>query len=504
MQATIHVDTHHHVGVIDRRIFGGFLEHLGRAVYEGVFDPGNEHGLSDANGFRTDVLAALKPLGMPVIRYPGGNYVSCHDWQDGIGPRADRPARPDFAWRSVETNQFGTDEFMDWCRALGTTPMMAVNLGTAGAAQAAQLLEYCNLPAGTAWADRRKANGHAEPYGVKLWCLGNEMDGDWQAGHVPADVYAQRARQAAGLMKGLDPSIQTIACGSSDRSLATYLQWDRQVLEHCWDYVDYISAHRYSRNDRQDSGWFLAEGVEIDRILQDYAGLLSYVRGVKRSSRQVYLSFDEWNVWYRARGGAHENGRWQRAPHLLEEAYNLEDALVCAQYLNAFIRRADVVKVACIAQIVNVIAPVMTRPEGLLLQTIYHPMALFSQHLPVGAVSLVPALTGPTYRAGERGVVPMLDASAGYDPGTGTAVAFLVNRGVGTPLTVDLHLDDRTVEEALRVEVLGGADVKLGNTWEQPDQVRPVPGRATLEQGAARVTVPGAGLAVITMATRPR
>ncbi len=263
--ATIALNLEHHAGEIDRRIFSGFLEHIGRAVYEGVYDPGNP--LSDEQGLRRDVLQALKPMNMPLVRYPGGNFVSCYDWRDGIGPRETRPARPEFAWKSVEANTFGTDEFMDFARTLGCEAMMAVNLGTGGAMEAAALLEYCNLPPETSWADRRAANGHPEPYGVKTWCLGNEMDGPWQAGHVPAEVYAQRADQAGKMMKGLDSSIELVACGSSGRGMHTYMEWDRKVLEYCWDGVDFISAHRYSNNNRNDTAWYLGEGVEIDRII---------------------------------------------------------------------------------------------------------------------------------------------------------------------------------------------------------------------------------------------
>jgi len=244
-QARLHLDTQHHVGPIDPRVFGGFLEHLGRSVYEGVYDPASPH--SDERGFRRDVIEALRPLKMPVMRYPGGNFVSCYEWRDGIGPHAGRPRRLDYAWRSIETNQFGTDGFMAWCHEAGTAPMMAVNLGTAGTADAAALLEYCNLPAGSYWADRRRDNGRATPYGAKLWCLGNEMDGAWQAGHVPAAVYAQRANQAGAMMKGLDPTIETVVCGSSGMTMETYIEWDRTVLEYCWKDVDYISAHTLQR-----------------------------------------------------------------------------------------------------------------------------------------------------------------------------------------------------------------------------------------------------------------
>ncbi len=497
MHATIHLDTQHHVGPIDRRIFGGFLEHLGRAVYGGVYDPGNP--LSDARGFRRDVLEALRPLGMPVMRYPGGNFVSCYDWTDGIGPKAGRPRRPDFAWKSVETNQFGTDEFMAWCAELGTAPMMAVNLGTGTPERAAHLLEYCNLPGGTSWANRRAANGHPAPYGVKLWCLGNEMDGPWQAGHVPAEVYGRQARMASALMKGLDPTIETVACGSSGRGMGSYLEWDRTVLEIGWDTVDFISAHRYSGNWGGDSASFLAEGVEIDRILADYAGLLAYVRGLKRSPKQVHLSFDEWNVWYRARS---DNGDWTEAPHLLEEQYNLEDALVCAQYLMAFLRRADLVKCACLAQIVNVIAPVLTRPDGLLLQTIYYPFLAIAHN--AAGVSLTPVIDSPTYDTKTYGDVPMLDAAATYDAETETVALFLVNRDQGQELTVEIDLADMAVTDVLGVDALTG-DMHAANTWEHPAAIQPAPAWGVItEGGRLRVTVPAPGFAAARVAVAKR
>jgi alpha-N-arabinofuranosidase len=493
VQANVHLDTQNQAGPIDRRVFGGFLEHMGRAVYEGIYDPGSVR--SDERGFRRDVLEALRPLAMPVMRYPGGNFVSCYDWRDGIGPRESRPRRPDYAWRSIETNQFGVDEFIAWAADLGAQPMLAVNLGTAGTTDAAQLLEYCNLSGGIYWADQRRRNGHAEPYGVKLWCLGNEMDGPWQAGHVPAPVYAQRAQQAALVMKGLDPTIETVLCGSSGRSLDTYMEWDRTALEYCWDHVDYISAHRYSENRRGDSAWFLAEGVEIDRILDDYAALLNYVRAVKKSDKRVYLSFDEWNVWYKAMA---MDGAWSQAPHLIEEHYNLEDALVCAQYLTSFLRHADIVKMACLAQIVNVIAPILTRPDGLLIQSIYHPFHLFAQH--AQGLSLRPAVSSPTYPAGQRGEAPVLDAAASYDPDAGAATVFLVNRNLAEQLWVTVDVADRRIAHIDGVDVFGGSDVKAANTWEAPDVLVPFRGEAVrCDDGTARVRVPSPGLAVVRM-----
>ncbi|HEU4582630.1 MAG TPA: alpha-L-arabinofuranosidase C-terminal domain-containing protein [Polyangiaceae bacterium] len=498
--ARLTLNTGFHVGPIDQRIFGGFLEHLGRAVYGGVYDPKSPR--SDERGFRRDVLEALRRMRMPLVRYPGGNYVSAYDWKDTVGPRAARPRRPDYAWQSVESNQFGIGEFMTWCEALGTSPFLAVNLGTGDAASAGQLVEYCNLPSGTFYSDLRVQHGQASPYAVKLWGLGNELDGPWQAGHVPAEVYARRAFQASFLMKQLDSNIETVAAGSSGRGMPTYLAWDREVLETCWDTIDYISAHRYSSNAAKDSAAYLAEGVEIDRILADYAAVIGYVRGLKRSNKRVYLAFDEWNVWYRARHGEHTRGAWREAPPLLEEVYNLEDALVCAQYLTAFLRRADLVKIACLAQIVNVIAPVLTKRDALLLQSIYHPFVLFAGA--AQGLSLTPRVEAPEYSAGTRGSVPVLDAAAAFDPESGLVSAFLVHRERERPLTVELRFDDRRVMGKASAVVLGGGAVQLQNDWDTPDRIQPRDARVDQADMACRVEVPAPGLAVVQIPTVPR
>ena len=497
MQATLTLDTQFHVGDIDPRIFSGFLEHLGRAVYEGIYDPGNP--LSDSNGFREDVLEALRKMRMPLMRYPGGNFVSAYDWTDGIGPREKRPKRPEFAWKSIESNAFGTDEFMAWCKEAQTAPMMAVNLGTKGPTEAGALLEYCNFPTGTYWADKRAANGHKDPYGVKVWCLGNEMDGPWQAGHVPAEEYARRADQAGKLMRGLDPTVELVACGSSARGMSTYMSYDRITLEYCWDTVHYVSAHRYSQNHRDDTAWYLAEGVEIERVIEDYAGLFAYVRGLKRASKQMYLSFDEWNVWYKAK---EMDGKWTEAPHLIEEVYNLEDALVCAQYLNAFIRRADVVKIACIAQIVNIIAPLLTKADGLLVQSIYYPFLLMAEA--TRGESLRPVLNGPTYQAGERGETPLLDVSACLAE-DGTLAVFIVNRSQTEAVPLNIQLTDAIVTQVLGVDVLAGTDPKAANSWENPNAIAPQSGSAQqTETGGITLSLPAPSFVSLRAATKPR
>jgi alpha-N-arabinofuranosidase len=377
--------------------------------------------------------------------------------------------------------------------------MMAVNLGTLGPAEAAALVEYCNLNTDTRWAQARRDNGSPEPHAVKMWCLGNEMDGPWQAGHMPAEQYALKARNAARLMRGLDPSIELIAAGSSGRQMETYLEWDRTVLETCWDDIEFISAHRYSSNAANNTPEFLAEGVVIDSILDDYAGLIAYVKGVKQSDHDVHVSFDEWNVWYKERGGVAQDGKWDTSPALLEEVYNLEDALVCAQYMNSFIRRADVVKVACLAQLVNVIAAVLTRTDGMLKQSIYYPFALYSKH--ATGISLTPAVHGDTYDAGERSEVEFIDASASFDEASGELALFIVNRSVDQDSTVTIDLSDRTITGAGTVQILTGDHPKLANTWEQPENVVPSTGTSQLENGVLTIDVPKLGMAVVSGVT---
>ncbi len=496
MESTITAASDFHNGPVDPRIFGGFAEHLGRCVYEGMYDPGNP--LSDEEGFRKDVLDALKRLRMPVMRYPGGNFVSCYDWRDGIGPKDKRPKRLDYAWGSIESNQFGVDEFMSWCKKLGTAPMMAINLGTLGTTEAAHLLEYCNLETDTYWADQRKKNGHAAGYKTKYWCLGNEMDGPWQAGHVPAHEYALCADAASRMMKGLDKSIETIVCGSCTIGLPTYLDWDRTVLQHCWETVDYVSAHRYSGNDANNSPEFLAEGVFIDRILQDYSAVIDYVRGVRKSKKKIYVCFDEWNVWYRARGGS---DKWIEAPYLLEEVYNLEDALVAAQYLNAFIRRADLVKMACIAQIVNVIAPIMTNKNGLVFQTIFHPFEMLAQHAKGQALNL--SVSCPTYQAGKHGDAPILDAAGTFCTETGKIMLSVVNRSEESQ-EITLKLLDRSPGKVLFAQQTAGNDLKVANTFDAPRAIIPSAAKVSVQNGSLKLSLPKTSHAVVVVETAAR
>lgn len=468
------------IGAVDERIFGGFLEHIGRAVYEGVYEPESPYAdaaVGSANyGFRMDVLNALRPLSFTTMRYPGGNFVSGYHWEDGVGPRDQRPIVRDLAWQSIEPNQFGTDEFLKMARMMNWLPMLTVNLGTGTPEEARNWVEYCNCPAGTRYSSRRARNGSPDPYGVRLWCLGNEMDGPWQLGHIPAGQYAIRAQQAAKLMKDADPTIETVACGSCSITMPTYMEWDREVLEYMGPYADYVSLHSYVGNPQGDTANFLAVSNEIDRQIEDMDAVCRYVQARLRSKKRHYLCFDEWNVWYRARGPMYENGHGQFAPHLNEEEYNLEDALVVAGYLNSFIRHADVVRIANLAQIVNVLAPILAFKERVLLQSIYYPFAMYSRRRSGSA--LRPVVQGPGYESPSYGYVPYLDASAilaeSMD-GRPLLHTFLVNRSLTEPAEVQVDYQSGAIQAVSSAETVAGSDPHAKNTLENPYAVTSQP-----------------------------
>ncbi len=484
-KTTLHLHTQFTVDEVDPRIFGGFLEHLGRAVYEGVYDPGSPH--ADAMGCRTDVLDALKRLQFTAMRYPGGNFVSGYHWQDAVGPRSKRPVVRDLAWQSLETNQFGPDEFVELSKRMGWTPMLAVNLGTGTPEEARNWLEYCNIESGSKWANMRIENGYSDPHNVRLWCLGNEMDGPWQIGHVPAQQYAINAQQTARMMKMCDPNIELVVCGSCAPGLPTYLEWDRQVLEHCRDDVEYLSLHRYVGNEANDTEDFLAVTNSIDLQIEATNAVCQAVHHTKKTKKPVRLSFDEWNVWYRAREGDDVDGRGKYAPHLLEEVYNLEDALVAAGFLNSFIRHADSVKIANLAQIVNVIAPILTRGNDMLIQSIFYPIEMMSKRRT--GTSLQLRLEGPTYKSKSHGEANYVDASAILN-GNELSV-FLVNRDLQNSMELSVQVGDAKVVSLVNGEVVHGSDPKAANTYENPNQVQSFcHDEVTFANGVATIMLP--------------
>ena len=464
--ARVILDNERTIAEISPLLFGGFAEHMGRCIYGGLYDPGSAH--ADAQGFRRDVQEALREIRLSILRYPGGNMLSGYDWRDGVGPRESRPRRRELAWQSIETNQFGTDEFVAYCRALQIAPMLAVNLGTGTIADAAALVEYCNAPAGTAHADLRVTNGHAEPHGVRYWCLGNEMDGPWQMGGMEAGEYARKALEAAKLMRYQDPDLKLIVCGSSNARMPTYPEWDLIVLETCWERVDYLAVHEYATNHADDTASYLALGVEFEDYLDTVAGLLRFVKAKRRSQHDVYLSWDEWNVWYKDRSG---RGGWQVAPPLSEEVYNLEDALVVGQWLNVFLRHCDVLKIACLAQVVNTISPLTVRGDRLLRHTTYYPILLVAQH--ATGQSLAPLITAPEGETRRFGSVPLLDAAASYDAAGGRGAVFLVNRGQREAITTEIAWRGDAPGRATAIHQISGTDPKAVNTFERPENIVP-------------------------------
>jgi len=469
---------------MDRRLLGAFLEHLGRAVYTGVYEPGSP--LADASGFRKDVAAEVKGLGVPIMRYPGGNFVSGYHWLDGVGPKDKRPTVLERAWNSLETNQFGTNEFIQWCRLVGTEPLLGFNLGTGTPEEAVAYVEYCNVDKGTKWSDLRREHGHEAPHDVRYWCLGNEMDGPWQMGHMPAREYGRKARDCARQIRVVDPATQLIACGSSNTILPTYLVWDREVLEECYDQVNGISLHNYYGNTaaltNNDSSRYLAMNLDMERQIQEIAAVCDYVQGVLRSPKRLWLSFDEWNVWYRARGGRFANGQRKVAPPLLEEVYNLEDALLVGGFLNTLLRRSDRVRVGCLAQIVNVIAPLVTNGTAVLRQSIYYPYAWALKYARGRVLDLL--VESETYPIRAEGLrpdfarddqVPYLDVVAVHDPKAGQLCLLALNRDLQAERELIVEFRDLTPTRVLAAETLTGADLKASNTFEQPKVVAPRP-----------------------------
>ena len=496
-QANMILDKDYAIARIDPRIYGSFIEHLGRAVYGGIYEP--DHPTADAEGFRRDVIDMVRKLGVPVVRYPGGNFVSGFNWEDSIGPRDRRPARLDLAWFTTETNEVGLHEFAHWARKAGSEVMYAVNLGSRGADAARNVVEYANHPSGSYWSDLRIQNGEKEPFGIKLWCLGNEMDGPWQMGHKTAAEYGRAACEAGKMMKWVDPSIELVACGSSSSEMPTFGSWEYEMLDECYDTIDYVSLHRYYGNPTNDTPGFLARSMDLDAFIKTVVSVCDAVGGKKHSKKKLNLSFDEWNVWYHSNEQDKEvwkQGKWNRALPLLEDIYNFEDALLAGSMLITFLRNADRVKIACLAQLVNVIAPIMTRNGGgCWAQTIFYPFMHASCY--GRGTSLRALVNSPVYDCRDYDAVPLIDSTAvmGDD---GSVTVFCVNRD--TAEDCELSIDLRAFDKLRFAEhiVLHHDDVKAVNTEEHPDNVAPAAGApASVDGGRASVVVPALSWNVI-------
>ncbi len=489
-KATMVLDRDYAIGEIDKRIYGNFVEHLGRCVYGGIYEPG--HPTADKHGFRKDVLDLVRKLNVPVVRYPGGNFVSGFNWEDSIGPVADRPKRLDLAWFTTETNEVGLHEFYDWCKEAGSEVMYAINLGTRGPDAARNVVEYCNHPKGTYWSDLRRKNGKEDPMGIKLWCLGNEMDGPWQMGQKTAYEYGRVAYESAKMMKWVDPSIEVVACGSSSSQMKTFGDWELNMLEECYDHVDYVSLHRYYGNAENNTPDFLASTMDLDDFIKTVVSICDAIKGKKHSNKRIHLSFDEWNVWYHSHQKDQELyklDRWGRALPLLDDIYNFEDALLVGSMLITFLKNADRVKVACMAQLVNTIAPIHTRENGgAWAQTIFWPLAQVSQ---LGrGTSLRPVVKSPLYDGKKYTGVPLVDAASTMDE-AGNVTLFFVNKDMADDIEMSVDLRDFGTFTKMEHSILHHDDVKAVNTEENPNNVAPAAGKGgRLDDGRFTMVIP--------------
>ncbi len=492
LKAKLVLDRDFAVGRVDPRIYGSFAEHLGRCIYGGVYEPG--HPTADEQGFRRDVLELVRGLDVPVVRYPGGNFVSGFNWEDSVGPAELRPRRLDLAWKVTEPNAVGMHEFYDWCKKAGSEMMYSINLGTRGAEAARDVVEYANHKGGSKFSDMRIANGKKEPMGIRLWCLGNEMDGRWQMESKTAYEYGRRANEAAKMMKWVDPSIELVTCGSSAFDMPTFGDWELQMLDECYENVDYVSLHRYYGNPDGDTASFLGSTADLDAFIRTVASICDAVKGKKHSRKRLHLSFDEWNVSYHSDHSGRnrelrEKYRWGEELPILEDVYTFEDALLDGCILNTFLRNADRVRIACLAQLVNAIAPILTRKNGgAWAQTIYWPISYTSRY--GRGVSLKPVLTSPEYECKRFGSVSMVDASAVLRD-DGTVALFVVNRSLEEDIDLELDLrafGDLSVREHV---MLRNDDLKAVNTEEEPDNVKPVKGPGAVpEDGVLHAKLP--------------
>lgn len=472
MKATLFLDPENIISKIDNRIYSSFIEHMGRAVYTGIYEPA--HPSADQAGFRKDVADLIKPLAITNIRYPGGNFLSGYNWKDGIGEKENRPVRPEMAWNAIEPNHVGTDEFLTWCENMHISPMLGVNLGTGTPKDAVELLEYCNSSLHTYWSDQRRKNGREEPYNVKLWCLGNEMDGSWQICAKTAAEYGRIACETAKLMKMLDPSIELVACGSSFRDMPTFGLWEETVLRECYPYIDYVSLHQYYQNMDGDVMSFLSRDEDMSDFIMEVASICERIKQEKNSDKDIRLSFDEWNVWYHFKKEGKEPPKWTVARPIEEELFDFADALLVGSMLNTLINHSDVVKIACLAQLVNCIAPIMTRPEGpAWAQTIYWPFLYASKYGRGSALHI--QLTAPSYSCAARNRASYLSVSAILSEEGGTVSLFLINKHPTEAMKMSLSGISGTVKTFVTLSGVGFDSV---NTCEcQPVMPKEIVGQ---------------------------
>jgi alpha-N-arabinofuranosidase len=488
-QARIKIDVDRVIGEVHPHLFGNFAEHLGRMIYGGIYDERNP--LSDADGYRKDVMDAVRQLGVSILRWPGGNFVSTYDWRDGVGPKERRPVRPELAWRALESNRFGTDEFLRYAQRIGAEPYICINLGTGTIEQAYQWVEYTNELRNTTWATERRKNGRVEPWKVTYWALGNELDGPWQIGQKSADDYARLALEAGKAMRRVDRDIKLVASGSSNYG-GDWIGWNRTVLQTLRNMVDYIAIHTYINNRDNDFERFMAWSQQIDRYIETTAALIREVQANQPNPRPIYIAYDEWNVWYRAN---ESNG--------LEEIYNFEDALAMSLFFNSFFRHADVVKMANLAQMVNVIAPMMTNEQGLFLQPTYFPIVEYGRQR--GNLALTTWASSPTYTpAPNRPPLGYLDVSSTYNAKTREVFVNVLNRSKDRALVTRIENQEGQLLPQASAWELNHPDLKATHTFGDDRKVRPVTRdlSLSLSDNAFTYTFPAHSLTILRLKLR--
>ncbi len=488
------------VGPVNPRIFGSFVEHMGRCVYTGIYEP--DHPTADEYGFRRDVAELVRELGVTLVRYPGGNFVSGYQWEDGVGPKEERPTKLDLAWRSIEPNAVGTNEFLAWCVRMGIEPMLAINLGTRGIPSAMEYLEYVNGEHDTDLASRRRAHGVEDPWGVRLWCLGNEMDGPWQVGHKTAGEYARLAEEVGNVMRRFDDTLQLVACGSSHRHMPTFGEWEREVLEATFDQVDMISAHAYYEPHDGDLASFLCCAEDMHRFIDEVRATADHVAAIKGSHKRIRVSFDEWNVWYQSRFGGENSIEIQHAPRLIEDTYSVLDAVVVGSLLITLVRHTNDIGAACQAQLANIIAPIRTEPGGASWrQTIFHPFALMSRYAKGDVLDL--ALDGPMVHTDEFGGVPQLWGTATIDD-DGSLALFVANRSLDEAATLDVDVRGLGDGELVEHLMIHDDDIHAVNDESHPERVVPQQGMAALTDGRLTAELPAVSWHCIRVNTTQR
>lgn len=468
MKAEIIINKNFEIGKIDKRIYGSFIEHLGRAVYTGIYEP--NHKTADEDGFRHDVIDLIKEIDVPIVRYPGGNFVSGYCWEDGIGDKKNRPRRMELAWKSIETNEVGIDEFQKWAKTINAEIDMAVNLGTRGAFEAQNLLEYCNSDQDTYYANLRRKNGFDKPFNIKTWCLGNEMDGPWQLCGKTAEEYGRIAKETAKIMKLTDPEIELVVCGSSSYDISTFGDWELTVLDHTYEHVDYISLHQYYYNNTNNTSDFLGRNVHMNNFIKSVAAICDVIKAKKHSDKKINLALDEWNVW--CYDNKSEVDDWQIAPSLLEDIYNFEDALLVGCMLMTLQNNCDRVKIACMAQLVNVIAPIMTEPDGdSWVQTIFYPYMYASKY---GRGTVLKSINkSDSYTTSDNLCVPYIESSVILNEEKRELVVFLVNRSLDEQMELSLDLEGFDTAFLTEHIELYCDDLKATNT-KQSKNIKPI------------------------------